>query len=277
MRHLFVFYNGVINNESTVIRMNVAESFLLKIKRKMPLEALLFVMQHLLLVSIILTAGIMTGTGGSFVSDISALLIILGVFILFFIPTAAVVQNILRSGKDGRRILCCIPLLIAGVYQTMIAVFGYTKVMVYESQPDSLFYTLLSPIQKAAEIAIYPTTDQIFYMGFPYNQLPQLLFYIVILPFSLFIYLLPSVDYDRGKITKEMKLAALLPVLCVVIPVIIHTVKLRMGLIDELMIRFFWLEIVSDIKKMGFFLLMPALSFLYIRHYKKTISSMEKF
>lgn len=154
----------------------------------------------------------------------------------------------------------------------MSAAVGYTEVMIHGSHPDSLLYALLFfPIQRLAETAIYPITYKIFYMGFPYNQLPSLVIYVVILPISLLIYLLPSIDYDRTKITKEMKLIALLPLLCVAIPVIVQTVKMRLGLIDELMIQFFWAEIVSNIQLMGFFLLMPALSILYIVHYHRVV------
>jgi hypothetical protein len=154
----------------------------------------------------------------------------------------------------------------------MITVFGYTKVMIYEAHPDSLYYTLLFTIQKLAETAIYPTTNKLFYMGFPYNQLPQLLFYIIILPYGLFVYLLPSINYDRKMITTEMKIVALLPIVCVVAPAIFHLVKLKLGLIDELMVKFFWSEIVSDIKIMGFLLLLPMLTILYIKHSKKIIT-----
>jgi len=248
--------------------------FILKVKKKMPLEALLFILQHIWLAIFVLTLGISIGTGITFGLDIVALVITLGLFVLFFVPLVSIGQNIFQSRKDIRKVLCCVPLLIAGVNQTMTAVIGYTGVMIYESHPDSLLYTLLFPIQRLAETTIYPITYKLFYMGFPYNQLPDLVFYIVILPVSLLIYLLPSIDYNRIKITKEMKLVALLPLLCIAIPIIVQTVKMRLGLIDELMIQFFWSEIISNIKLMGFFLLMPALSILYIRHYhrmKKTV------
>lgn len=190
----------------------------------------------------------------------------------FFVPIVSIGKNIVQNRKDVRKVLCCVPLLIAGAYQTMSAAVGYTEVMIHGSHPDSLLYALLFfPIQRLAETAIYPITYKIFYMGFPYNQLPSLVIYVVILPISLLIYLLPSIDYDRTKITKEMKLIALLPLLCVAIPVIVQTVKMRLGLIDELMIQFFWAEIVSNIQLMGFFLLMPALSILYIVHYHRVV------
>jgi hypothetical protein len=236
----------------------------------MPLESPVFVMQHLLLVIIVLTIGMMMGTGVSFIQNIFVLSITLGAFILFVIPLASIVQNIFQSRKDVKKVLCSIPLLIAGIYQTMVAIFGYTKVMVYEAHPDSFFYALLFPIQTVAESVIYSRTDQIFYMGFPYNQLPSLLLYIVILPYSLLIYLLPSINYDLRKITTEMKIIALLPIVVVIVPVIFHTIKLKMGWIDELMVQFFWLDIVSNIKLLGFFLLLPILSVLYIRHYRRT-------
>lgn len=240
----------------------------------MPLEALLFVMQHIWLAIFVLTLGISIGTGITFGLDIVALVITLGMFALFFVPIVSISQNIVQSKKDIRKVLCCVPLLIAAVYQTTVVMSGYTKVMLYESHPDSLVYALLLPIQRLAETVIYPTTDKIFYMGFPYNQLPQFIAYIIIFPISLLIYLLPSIYYDRRKITKEMKLIALLPLFCVAIPIIVQTVKMMLGLIDELMIQFFWSEIISNIRLMGFFLLMPALSILYIRHYhrmKKTV------
>jgi len=244
--------------------------FILKVKEKMPLEALLFVLQHIWLAVFVLTLGISIGTGINFGLDVVALLITLGMFVLFFMPIVSIGQNIVQSRKDIRKVLCCVPLLIAAVYQTLVVVFGYTKFMIYESHPDSLVYALLLPVQRLGETAIYPTTDKIFYMGFPYNQLPQFTAYIIVFPISLLIYLLPSIDYDRTKITKEMKLIALLPLFCVAIPVIVQTVKMKLGLIDELMIQFFWSEILSNIRLMGLFLLMPMLSILYIRHYQRT-------
>lgn len=250
--------------------MDFIGQFLLKVKKKMPLEALLFVMQHIWLAIVVLTMGIAIGTGINFGLDLVALAITLGMLVLFFVPIVSIAQNVVQSRKDIRKVLCCVPLLIAAVYQTMVVVFGYARVMLYESHPDSLVYALLLPIQRLAEVAIYPTTEKIFYMGFPYNQLPQFTAYIIIFPISLIIYLLPSIDYDRTKITKEMKLIALLPLLCVAVPVIVQTIKLRLGLIDELMIQFFWSKILSNIRLMGFFLLMPALSILYIRHYHRT-------
>ena len=210
----------------------------------MPLEALLFVLQHIWLAVFVLTLGISIGSGIIFGLDIVALVMTLVLFVLFFVPIVSIGQNIVQNRKDVRKVLCCVPLLIAGAYQTMSAAVGYTEVMLYEFHPDSLIYTLLLPIQRLAETAIYPITDKIFYMGFPYSQLPGLVIYNVIFPISLLIYLLPSIDYDRAKITKEMKLIALLQLLCVDIPVIVQTVKMRLGLIDELMIQFFWLEIV---------------------------------
>lgn len=251
--------------------MDFISHFILKVKKKMPLEALLFVMQHIWLAIFVLTLGTSIGSGITFGLDIVALMITLGLFVLFFVPLVSIGQNIFQNRKDIRKVLCCVPLLIAAVYQTIVVVFGYTKFMLYESHPDSLVYALLLPIQRLAETAIYPTTDKLFYMGFPYNQLPQFTAYIIIFPISLLIYLLPSIDYDRRKITKEMKLIALLPLLCVVIPIIVQTAKMRLGLIDELMIQFFWSEIISNIKLMGLFLLMPALSILHIRHYHKMV------
>jgi hypothetical protein len=252
--------------------------FILKVKGKMPFEALLFIMQHIWLAIFVSTLGISIGSGIIFGLDIVALVITLGMFALFFVPIVSISQNVVQSKKDIRKVLCCVPLLIAAVYQTIVVVFGYTKFMLYESHPDSLVYALLLPIQKLAETVIYPTTDKIFYMGFPYNQLPQFIAYVIIFPISLLIYLLPSIDYDRRKITKEMKLIALLPLLCIAIPIIVQTVKMRLGLINELMIQFFWSEIISNIKLMGFFLMMPALSILYIRHYHRVVRiSTEKF
>jgi len=244
--------------------------FISNVKEKMPLEALLFVMPHIWLAIFVLTLGISVGTGITFGLDIVALVITLGMFVLFFVPIISIGQNIVQSRKDIRKVLCCVPLLIAAVYQTMVVVFGYTRFMIYESHPDSLVYALLLPVQRLAETAIYPATNKIFYMGFPYNQLPPLMAYVVVFPLCLLIYLLPSINYDWTKITKEMKLIALFPLLCVVIPVIVQTVKVRLGLIDELMLQFFWSEILSNIRLMGLFLLMPALSILHIKHYHRT-------
>lgn len=242
--------------------MNFISRFILKVKNIMPLEALLFVLQYIWFAVFLLTI----------FGNIVALVMTPALFVLFFVPIVSIGQNIVQNRKDVRKVLCCVPLLIAGAYQTMSAAVGYTEVMIHGSHPDSLLYALLFfPIQRLAETAIYPITYKIFYMGFPYNQLPSLVIYVVILPISLLIYLLPSIDYDRTKITKEMKLIALLPLLCVAIPVIVQTVKMRLGLIDELMIQFFWAEIVSNIQLMGFFLLMPALSILYIVHYHRVV------
>lgn len=241
--------------------MNFISRFILKVKKIMPLEALLFVLHYIWFAVFLLTI----------FGDIVALVMTPVLFVLFFVPIVSIGQNIAQSRKDVRKVLCCVPLLIAGAYQTMTAVVGYTGVMIYGSHPDSLLYALLFPIKRLAETVIYPITYKLFYMGFPYNQLPALIFYVVILPISLLIYLLPSIDYDRRKITKEMKLIALLPFICVIIPVIVQTVKMRLGLIDELMIQFFWSEIVSNVQLIGFFLLMPALSILYIIHYHRVV------
>jgi len=257
--------------------MDLIGELVLKVREKMPLEALLFFMYHIWLVVIGLTMIVVIGTGIQFGLDIYALVMTLGLFVLFFVPIVSIGQNIVRSRKDVRKVLCCVPLLIAGMFQTMIAMINHTKVMIYESHSDSLIYALLLPIQRLAEIVLYPITNEIFYMGFPYNQLPQITFYIVLLPISLFIYLLPSVDYDRMRITNEMKLIALLPFLCVAIPVIVQTVQMSLGLIDEIMIKFFWVEIFSNIRRMGF-ILMPILGILYVRHYNRMVRvSTEEF
>ena len=114
----------------------------------MPLEALLFVLQHIWLAVFVLTLGISIGTGINFGLDVVALLITLGMFVLFFMPIVSIGQNIVQSRKDIRKVLCCVPLLIAAVYQTLVVVFGYTKFMIYESHPDSLVYALLLPVQR---------------------------------------------------------------------------------------------------------------------------------
>jgi len=238
------------------------------------LEALLFVLQHILFAvfALALFGDIMISsviTPGLF-GYILLLILTPVLLILFFSPIISIGQNIIQNKKDVKKVLCCMPLLIVCVFQTINVVLGYTKFMIYGSRPDSLLYSLLFPILNMAEAIIYPITEKIFYMGFPYNCLPSLTFYLIILPASLLIYLLPSVDYESKKITKEMKLIVLLPFICAAIPVIVHTLKMRLGLIDELMIQFFWLEIASDIQLMGFLLLMPLLSILYIRHYKRT-------
>lgn len=206
----------------------------------MPLEAFLFVLQHILLAvfALALFGDIMISsviTPGLF-GYILLLILTPGLLILFFAPIVSIGQNIILNRKDVRKVLCCVPLLIVGVFQAINAVVAYTKIMIYRSRPDSLFYALLLPIQRLAEAVIHPVTEKIFYMGFPYNCLPSLIFYLVILPISLLIYLLPTVDHDSKKITKEMKLIVLLPFICAAIPVIVHTIKLRLGLIDELMI-----------------------------------------
>ncbi|HHV25432.1 MAG TPA: hypothetical protein GXX65_13340 [Methanosarcina sp.] len=246
--------------------MNFISRFILKVKNIMPLEALLFVLQYIWFAVFLLTI----------FGNIVALVMTPALFVLFFVPIVSIGQNIVQSRKDVRKISCCVPLLIAGAYQTITTVAGYTRVMIYGSHHDSLLYALLFPIQKIVETVIYPITDKIFYLGSPYNQLPDTIFFVVILPASLFIYLLPSVDYDRTKITKEMKLIALLPLLCIAIPIIVQTVKMRLGLIDELMIqsfwsRTFWSRIVLDIGQMGFFLLLPILGILYIVHYHRVV------
>ena len=242
--------------------------FVSKVKKKMPLEALLFFMHHIWISVIGLTMIVVIGTGIQYGLHTYILVMTLGLFVLFFVPITAIVQNILKNMKDARRVWCCIPLLIVGIIQTMAIIIGHAKVMVYETHPDSLIYALMFPIQRFAQIAIDPMIEYVFYMGFPYNQLPQIIFSIVFLPLSLFIYLLPSIDYDRMKITKEMKLIAVLPSFCIVIPVIIQTIKMSLGLIDEIMIKYFWFEITSNILRMSF-LLMPILGILYITHYRR--------
>ncbi|ABE52707.1 Hypothetical protein Mbur_1821 [Methanococcoides burtonii DSM 6242] len=225
-------------------------------------------MYHIWISVIGLTMIVVIGTGIQYGLHTYTLVMTLGLFVLFFVPITAIGQNIVRNMKDARRVWCCIPLLIVGIIQTMAAIIGHAKVMVYETHPDSLIYALMFPIQRFAQIAIDPIIEDVFDMGFPYNQLPLIIFYIIFLPLSLFIYLLPSIGYDRMKVTKEMKLIAVLPLLCIAIPIIIQTIKMSLGLIDEIMIKFFWFEISSNILRMGF-LLMPILGILYIKHHNK--------
>jgi hypothetical protein len=233
--------------------MDLNNGLISKVRRKMPLEALLFFMYHIWLIVIGLTAIAVIGTGIQFGLSIYLLFVTLFLFVLFFIPTASILLNIIRSKNNFKKVLCCAPILVIAIFQTMTSIFSHTKLMIYESHPDSLIYALLFPINQLLEIVVSPIFNEIFYMGFPHNQLPQILLYIVLLPLSLFIYLLPSVDYDRKKTTKEMKLIVLLPLLCVAIPMIIQIIKLNVGLIDDIMIKFFWVEIFSNIRRLGFF------------------------
>lgn len=243
---------------------------ILKVRKKMPLDALLFFIAHIWAAIIVLTIFVVIVTKTQSDLKIYALVMTLGLFILFLVPIISIGQNIVKNRRDIRKVLYYVPLLIAGMCQTIIVIIGHTYI-VTSSFHDSLIYTLLIPIQRLVEIAIYPITHEILYMGFPYNTLPQIIFYVIILPISLFIYLLPSVDYDMKKITREMKLIALLPLLCAIIPVILQAVQMGLGLIDENMIKFFWFKIFFNISYMGYFLLMPILGILYIRHYNKVI------
>ncbi|MCM1987675.1 hypothetical protein [Methanococcoides seepicolus] len=244
---------------------------ILKVRKKMPLDALLFFIAHIWAAVIILTIFGMIVTKSQSDLKIYALVMTLGLFILFLVPIAAIGQNIVKNRRDIKKVLYYVPLLIIGMFQTIIVIIGHTHIVTATFPHDSLIYTLLLPLQRLVEISIYPITHEIFYMGFPYNTLPQIILYVVILPISLFIYLLPSVDYDMRKITREMKLIVLLPLLCAIIPVILQVVQMGLGLIAENMIKFFWVKIFFNISYMGFFLLMPILGILYIRHYNMII------
>lgn len=235
---------------------------------KMPFEALLFYIYHIWLLVMVLTALLIIGTGIHFGLDISLVLITLGLFILYLVPIVSIVQNIIYNKKDTKKILCCIPLLIVGILHTISAFAVQIKIVVYEGHPDLLIYNLLLPIQKLVALVADPLVEGIFNMEFPYNLLIPTAFYIVFFPFSLLIYLLPSIDYNRKKVTKEIKLIAILPLICVIIPVIVQTVRMRFGLIDDVMLKFFWVEIFLNIGKLVFFL-MPLLGILYIKHYNK--------
>ncbi|MCM1986301.1 hypothetical protein [Methanococcoides seepicolus] len=247
------------------------DNLVLKVRTKIPLDALLFFIVHIWVAVIILTIFGMIMTKSQSDLDIYALVMTLGLFILFLVPISFIGQNIVKNRRDIRKVLYYIPLLIIGMFHTIIAIIGHTHIVTTTFPHDSLIYNLLLPIQRLVEIAIYPITREIFDMGFPYNTLPQIIIYVIILPITLFIYLLPSVGYDRMKITKEMKLIVLLPLLCAIIPVILQVVQMGLGLIDENMIKFFWVKIFFNISYMGFFLLMPILGILYIRHYNKII------
>jgi hypothetical protein len=142
----------------------------------------------------------------------------------------------------------------------------------YVSLPDSLIYTLLLPIQKIIEISVDPLIEAIFFLSFPYNLLIPVGFEIVILPISLFIYLLPSIGYDWKRSTREMKLIVILPLICIIIPVVAQTIKSSLGMIDEIMADFFWVEIISNIGQLAS-LLIPILGILYIIHYNKVRKS----
>ncbi|ABE51979.1 hypothetical protein [Methanococcoides burtonii] len=246
-------------------------NLILKFRKKMPLDALLFFMAHIWVTVILLTMFVMIVTKSQSDLRIYALVMTLGLFILFLVPIATIGQNIVKNRRDIRKVLYYIPLLICGMFHTIIVIIGHTRIVTATFPHDSLIYNLLLPIQRLVEIAIDPITREIFDMSFPYNTLPLIIIFVVILPVSLFIYLLPSVDYDIRKITGEMKLIVLLPLLCAIIPVILQAVQMGLGLIDENMIKFFWIKIFFNISYMGYFLLMPILGILYIKHYNKII------
>lgn len=232
----------------------------------MPFEALLFFIYHIWLFFMVLTAMLIIGTGIHFGLDIYLVLITLGLFILYLVPIASIVQNIIKNQKDIKKVTFCMPLLIVGILHTISAFAVQIKIVVYEGHPDLFIYNLLLPIQKLVTIVADPLVEGIFNMEFPYNLLIPIAFYIVFLPVSLLIYLLPSIDYNRKKVTKEMKLIAILPLICVIIPVIVQTVKMSFGLIDDIMLKFFWVAIFLNIGKLVFFLV-PLLGILYIKHY----------
>lgn len=244
--------------------------FISEFEKKIPLESLLFFIYHIWLFVMLLSAIIVIGFGIYSPLDIPLVLVTLELFLLYMVPIIAIVQNIVRSKKDLKKVLCCIPFLIVGIIHTLTAFAVHLKLMIGEEHPNLLIYQLLLPIQKLLGITADPLIDGIINMHFPYNLLIPNVFYIVILPASLLIYLLPSIDYNREKITKEMKQIALLPLIFVIILVALQTAQLILGLIDDIMVEFFWAEILMNIGQ-ALFLLVPILGLLYIRHYKKVM------
>ena len=71
-----------------------------------------------------------------------------------------------------------------------------------------------------------------------------------------------------------MKLVAILLLACVIIPVIVQTVRMSFGLIDNLMIKFFWVEIFLTIGQLVFFVI-PILGILYAKHDNKVNETLE--
>ncbi|ADI75135.1 conserved hypothetical protein (plasmid) [Methanohalobium evestigatum Z-7303] len=251
--------------------MNTFGELILKIKMKIPLEALLFFIDHIWLVALNLTDIGAIDVGINFILDTYAFIVTLGLLILFFLPTVSIVHNIIRYRKDIIRVLCCVPLLIAGIVITMTATLRHTHYILYGSNPNTLFYTLLDPIYRSAEIIIYTVIEILVYMGFPYmdGDLPVLISYLFLLPVGLFIYLLPSINYDLRKITTEMKLISLFTLICIATPIVKQTIKLNRVPIDELIVNSFWIKIIPELELLGFFLLSPLLGILYIKHYRK--------
>lgn len=113
------------------IEMSTIGEFALKIRKKMPLEALLFFMHHIWLAIIGLTMLVVIGTGIQYGLHKYALVMTLGLFVLFLVPIAAIGQNIVRNIEDVRKVLCGIPLLIVGMFQTTAAIIVYTKASIY--------------------------------------------------------------------------------------------------------------------------------------------------
>lgn len=248
--------------------MNLNNKYVSYVIEEMPLESLLFFIYHIWLFVIVLTAIIVIGTGIHVGLDIFLIIITLGLFTIYLVPIFSIIQNIVSNKKEIKKVLCCVPLLIVGTCHIITAFSVQIKIVMYEGHPDLLIYTLLVPIQKLVGFVADPIIEEIFNMNFPYNMLIPIVFYIIIFPISLLIYLLPSIDYGKIRITKEMKLIALLPPICVILPVIMQIIRKSFGLIDNIMVEFFWTEILFNIGNF-LFLLMPILGILYIKHYKR--------
>lgn len=247
---------------------NRIKEYMPNARMRMPFEALLFFTYHIWLFIMGLTAVIIIGTGIHVGLDIFLVLITVGLFIVYLIPIATIVQKIIENKKDVKRVLCCTPLLFVGIFHIISAFAVQIKIVMYEGHPDLLIYKLLLPIQELVRLVADPLVEGIFNMQFPYNMLIPITFYVVLFPVSLLIYLLPSIDYNRKKVTKQMKLIAILPLVCVIVPVIVQTVRMSFGLIDDLMLKFFWAEIFLNIGQLVFFLI-PILGILYVKHYNK--------
>jgi hypothetical protein len=250
--------------------MDSIAQFISEFGKKMPFESILFFTYHIWLFIMILSAILIIGTGIHSGLEVSLVLVTLGLFLLYIVPIVAIVQTIVRSRNDLKKVLYCMPLLIVGIIHTLTAFAVQIRIVMYVRETDPFTYTLLIPVQRLVELVANPLIEWIFNMNFPYNLLIPDVFYVVVLPASLLIYLLPSIDYDREKITKEMKQIALLPLICAIIPVILQTIQLKFGLIDDIMIKFFWTEILMNIGKF-LFLLVPILGILYIKHYNKVM------
>ncbi len=240
-----------------------------KFRMKIPPESFLFFAPHIwLVISVFLQITVRVLNIGSEVI-IFVLVAALLLCTLLAIPTLTITHNIATSIKDYQKVLCCIPLLLISLIVAVVTILESASI-IYEMFPNSNFRTYLL-FKSLADITIHPVIAEIEHRGFPYTQLPKTAFYIAVLPISLFVYLLPSIRYNKELITKEMELIILLPLFFFLIPMTVYIASIDSGPLDSMMTVYEWAVILTIIRLLSFGLLMPILGILYIRHHNRVI------